>query len=491
MISVPIFRKKDRHLTFFYDRALTMPDTNPHLISEQLARFVVWTKFEDIPTELITKAQRHILDSVGAGIAGAVSPETRLLNQVFTICGEQSGDVPLWGKGIKVSARNAALSNGVSAHTFELDDTNGCDHSGAVVVPAAFAALSLCDRPITGKEFIVAIVLGYDLARRALESCGAYEPHNGAGWHSTGTCGVFGATAAVGRLLGLDVEKMQAALGIATSFAAGQWSFVHDGAQNKRLHVGNASHGGLLACLLAREGFTGPKMAFEEVWGGFSKTFAPESQDPDAWLRDLGKNWKLGRVSIKPHASCRSSHSSIDAVNIIMAAKKLEPADIAKIHIKINPFVHGMCGGRKLDPMPAAQMSIAYGIAARLVFGAANLTAYTRTNRHDARIRRGMDLVEFEIDPTQKDDDEPIVTIHTTDGRSFTECVQFPLGAPQNPVSDEALMAKYRDIAGMVFSNDIVEAIADFLLNLQHQENLTPIMKLLGSKPIMTNQFDI
>ena len=146
-----------------------------------------------------------------------------------------------------------------------------------------------------------------------------------------GEYGVFGAAAAVGRLLGLDVEKMQAALGIATSFAAGQWSFVHDGAQNKRLHVGNAAHGGLLACLLAREGFTGPKLAFEQVWGGFSKTFAPTSQDPDAWLRDLGKNWKLGRVSIKPHASCRSSHSSIDAVNEKFGGKAVTLAS-AKIN---------------------------------------------------------------------------------------------------------------------------------------------------------------
>ena len=174
-----------------------------------------------------------------------------------------------------------------------------------------------------------------------------------------------------------------------------------------------------------------------------------------------------------------------------MANEKLEPSDIAKIHIKINPFVHGMCGGRKLDPMPAAQMSIAYGIAARLVFGAANLTAYTRTNRHDGRIRRAMELVEFEIDPTQKDEDEPIVTIITNDNRSFTERVEFPLGAPQNPVSDEALMNKYRNIAGMVFSQDVVEEIADFLLNLKEKETLTPIMKLLGSKPITTSQFDI
>lgn len=232
-------------------------------------------------------------------------------------------------------------------------------------------------------------------------------------------------------------------------------------------------------------------MAFEQVWGGFSKTFAPNSQDPDAWLRDLGKNWKLGRVSIKPHASCRSSHSSIDAVNIIMDAHQLAPADIEKVHIKINPFVHGMCGGRKLDPMPAAQMSIAYGIAARLVFGGANLTAYTRTNRHDPRIRQAMDLVEFEIDKTQKDEDEPIVTVFTHDGQSYTERVEFPLGAPQNPVSDEALMSKYRDIAGMVFPTEVVEGIADFLLHLKDQPSLDPVIKLLGSKPTTTAQFDI
>ena len=150
-----------------------------------------------------------------------------------------------------------------------------------------------------------------------------------------------------------------------------------------------------------------------------------------------------------------------------------------------------MCGGRKLDPMPAAQMSIAYGIAARLVFGGANLTAYTRTNRHDPRIRHAMDKVEFEIDPTQKDEDEPFVTVITTKGESYTERVEFPLGAPQNPVSDEALMSKYRDIAGMVFSPEVVEGIADFLLHLREKDSLEPVVKLLGSKPTKTTPFDI
>ena len=94
---------------------------------------------------------------------------------------------------------------------------------------------------------------------------------------------------------------------------------------------GNAAHGGLLACLLAlAKALLARSWLLSKFGGGFSKTFAPTSQDPDAWLRDLGKNWKLGRVSIKPHASCRSSHSSIDAVNIIMDEHNLTPADIEK-----------------------------------------------------------------------------------------------------------------------------------------------------------------
>ena len=101
-----------------------------------------------------------------------------------------------------------------------LTTTGGCDHSGAVVVPAAVAAVELADRPVTGREFIDAVVIGYDVARRPLEACGAYEPHNGAGFHSTGTCGTFGAAAAAARILGLSVRETQNALGLASSFSS-------------------------------------------------------------------------------------------------------------------------------------------------------------------------------------------------------------------------------------------------------------------------------
>ena len=210
------------------------------LKSEVLARFVVETPSEAVPDAMVKKAVRHILDSIGAGVAGAVSVEAQRLTAVLREEGEGPGRATLWGRGETMTPVNAALVNGTASHAFELDDTGGCDHSGAVVVPAAVAAVELADRPVTGREFIDAVVIGYDVARRPLEACGAYEPHNGAGFHSTGTCGTFGAAAAAARILGLSVRETQNALGLASSFSSGLWCCVHDGAQSKRMHAGHA-----------------------------------------------------------------------------------------------------------------------------------------------------------------------------------------------------------------------------------------------------------
>lgn len=173
----------------------------------------------------------------------------------------------------------------MACHTFELDDTGGCDHSGAVVIPAALAALQLCARPISGEEFITTTVIDYDIARRALEACGT-----------------FGAAAAAGHLLRLDVEAMQSALGLAASSSGGLWAFIHDGAQSKRLHPGRATEGGLLAALLAREGFAGPHRIFDDVWGGFTNTFARKTPPPGSPGSARTGRWAGSRSSPMPHA---------------------------------------------------------------------------------------------------------------------------------------------------------------------------------------------
>ena len=272
-----------------------------------------------------------------------------------------------------------ALVNGTASHAFELDDTGGCDHSGAVVVPAAVAAVELADRPVTGREFIDAVVIGYDVARRPLEACGAYEPHNGAGFHSTGTCGTF---------------------------RCGRSRSPHPGP----FREGDAECARPCLVLLLRPLVLRARRRAEQAHAcGPCSLGRPDerrartprlSRGPDARLRgglgrlqpflraDLERSGCLSartrrelearRVSIKPHASCRSTHAAIDAVDNLRAAHGFTADDVEEVHVIINPFVYGMCGHATLHPMNSAQLSIPYSVAADLVFGSAGLPSFAR-----------------------------------------------------------------------------------------------------------------
>lgn len=145
---------------------------------QRLAQFCVDLRFEDLPPALVAQAKRHILDTFGATLAGADSGVAEQAGKVFV---GETGEVSVWGTDLQVNAAQAAMLNGVAAHALELDDTGGCDHSGAVVLPAVMAAVSLLARPVNGREFICAVVIGYEVGRRVLEACGGYSAHNGAG----------------------------------------------------------------------------------------------------------------------------------------------------------------------------------------------------------------------------------------------------------------------------------------------------------------------
>jgi 2-methylcitrate dehydratase PrpD len=399
-----------------------------HLLADLVA------KPPPLPTDVVERAKRHLLDTLGAALAGAATPAPGLAGP---------GPAPVWGTGLTVAPRDAALLNGVAAHALELDDTGGCDHSGAVVVPAALACLSLADRPVSGAELLEAVVLGYDVARRTLEACGGYAAHNEAGWHSTGTCGTFGAAAASARLLGLDSARAAHALGLAASFSGGLWAFVHDGAASKRLHAGRAAEGGLTAALLAASGTSGPGRIFDDVWGGFLRTYAGADADPGALTRDLGTVWRISRCSIKPYASCRSTHSSIDAIGGL----DLHAGEIARINVRLSPLVAGMCGGRDVATLSLAQLSLPYGIAARILYGDADLAAYAPERRSDPRAAELMHLIDLEVDPEMGGIDEPALTVTTTSGAVRRARVTDPLGSPTNPLSDERLLAKFHGLA--------------------------------------------
>jgi 2-methylcitrate dehydratase PrpD len=404
--------------------------------ANQLGGFCAGTRFDDLPPVLVARTTQHILDTLGA-------------------------------------------ANGVAAHALELDDTGGCDHSGAVVLPAALAALALSEHAIRGRQLLTAVVLGYDVGRRVLEACGGYSLHNAAGWHSTATCGSFAAAAAASHVLGLDAAQTTAALGHAASFSGGLWAFRHDASQTKRLHAGRAAEGGLTAALLAARGIGGPTQVFEDVWGGFFNAFAPQTQAPDALLAELGQTWKLMRCSIKPHATCRSNHSTVDAVLHLMNENPGLAQQVRQVDVRLSGFVMGMCGGCDVASLSSAQMSMPYAVAVAWVFGDANLERYLAPVRDDVRLAAAMSQVRLQVDPCMAALDEPVVTITSTHGHVVSHTVPVALGAPANPLPGSALRAKFQALAGVALLRPQADALADMVLHLDEVDDARALLPLL------------
>ncbi|WP_448110856.1 MmgE/PrpD family protein [Pseudomonas lini] len=436
---------------------------------ERLAQFCVDTRFEDLPPALVVQARRHILDTFGVTLAGSGSDVAKQARQVFV---GEAGSTLVWGTDQRVGAAQAAMLNGIAAHALELDDTGGCDHSGAVVLPAVMAAVSMSEAPVNGRELITAVVIGYEIGRRVLEACGSYSAHNGAGWHSTATCGVFGAAAASARILGLDAQQTLAALGIAGSFSGGLWAFIHDGSQSKKLHSGRAAEGGLLAARFAQQGITGPTKLFDDVWGGFLKTLAADTAVPEALDAELGHVWKLSRCSIKPYAACRGTHSAIDALGLLLDQLQVSADQVESVQVSLCGFLQDMCGGQDINTLPAAQMSLRYALSARLVHGHCRLEAYDDEQRHHPRIADWMSRICLEVDPLLSEDGEPVVSLQTVDGRHASLCVEVPLGAPGNPLSDEALEEKFFSLAGRVMPRQQAQGLIEQLWRLEELESV-------------------
>jgi 2-methylcitrate dehydratase PrpD len=443
----------------------------------RLAQFCVDTRFEDLPAELVEQAKRHILDTFGAALAGAGSDVAKQARQVFK---GEAGSTLVWGTGQRVGAAQAAMLNGIAAHALELDDTGGCDHSGAVVLPAVMAALSMSTKPVDGRELITAVVIGYEIGRRVLEACGSYSAHNGAGWHSTATCGVFGAAAASARILGLDAQQTLSAMGIAGSFSGGLWAFIHDGSQSKRLHSGRAAEGGLLATRFAQQGITGPTKLFDDVWGGFLKTLAADTAVPEALDAELGHVWKLARCSIKPYAACRGTHSAIDALGLLLDQLQISAEQVEDVQVSLCGFLQDMCGGQDVSTLPAAQMSLRYALAARLVQGHCRLEAYDDEQRRHPRIAHWMSHIRLEVDPQLSEDGEPVVSVRTVDGRQASLCVEVPLGAPGNPLSDAALEEKFFSLAGRVIPRQQAKELLEQLWRLEELESVRALDRWLS-----------
>jgi len=422
-----------------------------------LADFYCGLPIESLPVATLHAVRRHTLDTMGAALAGARQPEPQAVLTAGAALFGTDDKAVIWGRGQKAPPLLAALANGTAAHALELDDASGCDHSGAVVIPAVLASLSLAPQA-SDADLATAIVAGYDLGRRVMEAAGGYDAHNNAGWHSTGTCGVFASAIAVARLRRLSPEMAMNALGIAGSFASGNWSFLQDGTMTKRLHPGHAAAAGLLATELALQGMTGPAHVFDAAWGGFLSTYARSDADPQALTARLGEAWRIHRSSIKPFASCRGTHAAVEAVLRMRGRTADEAVDI---EVGVTPTVARMCASRTISSLVDAQMSLPYALSVAWLQGAADLPQFSDEVRGSAAVKDWLQRVRVTADPALPNNVAAHVAIRTLSGRIYEERVDSPIGSWDRPLPDDELRAKYCSLAVPVLGEEQARRLAD------------------------------
>lgn len=443
---------------------------------DRLASFLSALRFEALPADVVEKTKVHIADTIASALAGARSAEARIARRAAGA----PGSALIWGTGDRAAAREAALINGVAAHAFELDDSGGCDHSGAVVIPAVLAAIAEAKQPVTGRELIASVAAGYETGRRVLEAAGGYDSHNGLGWHSTGTCGTLAAAAAVARLNGFDDLATRDAITLATSFSSGLWAFIHDGSQAKKIHAGRAAEGGLLAARFAGEGLAGPSKVFDDVWGGFFRAFNKDACEPQKLCEGLGEDWKVRRAVLKPYASCRGAHSAIDALDDLLSESGRDAAEIDRIELRLSAMLMGMCGARESGAMAPTQMSLPYALAARCVLLTAGLQAYAADRRADPRLRAVMDRMLLTVDDRMQPLDEPVVTLLFEDGVRLSRMVPRATGSAERPMRPAAIRAKFEELAAMSIETEQADPLWRTIAELEHLEDCRALEPLLA-----------
>ena len=308
------------------------------MITEKLASMVVNTDYDELPDEVIYKTKQCFRDFLAVSLAGS---KTQSSKKVKSICNKGCESTVIGYE--KVNCTDASLINAVSAHSLDFDDGHRYAqiHPGCTVFPAA---LSLAEaRNIGGKDFICSIIAGYQVS--IIMGMISNPEHRALGFHSTGTCGTFGAAAASCRVLGLGFDETVNALGLAGTQASGLLESDHSGSMGKHLHAGKAAQSGVISAMLAEKGFTSANSIIEGFEGFLNAMVVPGDTSTSNLekLKDKAdkliadKKYHIMNVYFKKYPVCRHLHSSIDATIRLydqMKINQVKSEDINSIIIK-------------------------------------------------------------------------------------------------------------------------------------------------------------
>jgi 2-methylcitrate dehydratase PrpD len=458
-------------------------------LTRYVSEFVVNTRYEDIPQDVIALGKKSILDGFGLALAGSVSTLAPLIKQYLGALGPCAAKSCIMGTALKVPPRFAAFANGNFIHADDYDDTQLAvakdrvygllTHPTVPVLPPAFALCELEQR--TGKELLTAYHVGVEVECKIAE---AISPrHYNDGFHTTGTIGAFGSVAACAKLRGLDAAKTAYALGIAAAEAGGLRE--NFGSMTKPFHAGHAAEAGVVAADLAALGWTAASNILEAEYGFFHA--AGGGFDPAAIMDRLGKPWTFASpgVSIKPYPSGSLTHPAMGEMMRLIRQYDIKPAEVKKVDVGGNNRMVTTL----LHHHPAtglqAKFSMEFGLAILLLQRKAGLAEYTDAvvQRSDLQemIRRVNFYVDLQAEQAGFDKMTSILKIYMNDGRVLSGRAQFAKGSPANPMSYDEVADKFRGCANFAqWPQQKADAMIEFVKTMESRPDVSRIAALVA-----------
>src|SRR5438067_711424 len=444
-----------------------------------IVKFVSGLRYPTLSDEVRHYARRHLLDTVGVMIAGAGGEVASRAEAVLASV-RPAGRIPVPGRARRADLLDAAFLSGTAAHGIELDDgfRQGSVHPGCVVAPVALA-LGYQDA-VSGPALIEAIVAGYETTIAIGRAC--HPALRQRGFHPAATVGVFGATAAAGKLRGLSPAHLAHAIGIAASSAAGLFAVVGGGADIKRRQARPAAREGLQASLLAAQGIEGPPDVIE-ARDGFMQAFASGPTDaPRALALPPEVPFGITDCYIKPYPCCRHIQPAVEALIGLLDDEGIAADDVQHIEVATYRIAaeHASTGW---DDFASAQLSFPYLIGLALKFRAIKFEHFAQDVRRDpafAAIARKLTVTAPpEIDRLYPRLRPARVTVTTARGR-FTRQADEALGSRIVPLDDKGLQAKFFDLVGPVLGAARAKDLGERLWSLDAISDVAPLVESMA-----------
>lgn len=446
----------------------------PPTPTSTLASFAATLRLEDVPAPVRDLASNLLLDTLASALAGRHGDET---SQVETMARALGG-----GSSTVIGAAPSSLIGATLVNGYQVTAVTVCDihksmlnHVTPGVVPAALAIAERDAR--SGRELLEAIIVGVETTTRVGLGL-RYPDYRARGWHSPGVLGPFGGAAAVGRLLGLDELAMRNALGLAGSQSAG--TFAAWGTPAVKFHQTRGGAGGLMAGLLAAEGFRAAPEVLAAADGGLFTTYGAGG-DADAVVDGLGETWTLPQLSLRRWPAAGQLQGLIIALTRLIDDHDLVPERIAGVQVGLSETVVTAFGGFGWEDKFRARLSPRYVSSVVLHDRRCWLEQFLPDRLTDPSVDAfARDRVRVVTDPSLPETGTSVV-VTLTDGAVVRHRLDVPRGDAEDPMSRDQVVEKFHDARAGLLDDGRAARVLELLDDLDGLGDVGELTALLGA----------